>query len=67
MLIKDLISQLKEYPQDMIVLVDGYEAGYDEVHLRGAKVSSNSVDYPLILGQYDDDQKGIAVLILSRF
>lgn len=72
MLIKDLMSKLKEYPQDLIVLVDGPEEGYDDIAVSTAKVSIaqetiyDDYDIP-ISGKYEDSQDGIKVLILSRF
>lgn len=31
MKVKDLIEKLKEYPEDMIVVSDGYEDGFDTI------------------------------------
>jgi len=28
---KELIEKLSEYPDDMLILVDGYESGFDDV------------------------------------
>lgn len=32
MTIKELIQELQKYPEDMTVLVEGYENGYDDVY-----------------------------------
>ena len=32
MTVAELIDVLNAYPQDMLVLVDGYEEGYDDIH-----------------------------------
>ena len=33
--VKSLIEELKKYPEDMPVLVDGYEGGFDNIHNIG--------------------------------
>ncbi len=65
MLIKDLIAKLKEYPQDMIVVVDGWEMGYDEIipHIIPISVS----EYTTVTGgKYHYEQNGMRTLVLSR-
>lgn len=50
MLVKELIEILKEYPEDMLVCVDGYEGGYSDikrgcVYLQGVDLDVNVEDY----------------------
>lgn len=58
MLVSELIEKLKEFPHDRVVLVDGYEDGFDPVGaIRTALVyDTGSVEY--WSGKFDEDRGG---------
>ena len=54
MTVSELIAQLQQYPEDMRVIVDGYEGGYDDiksVHTIPIMVNVNDQSY---MGSHDD-------------
>jgi hypothetical protein len=42
MTVSELIEQLKNMPQDMMVVIDGYEGGYDNPELSSSKLIPDS-------------------------
>ena len=47
MKIKELIKILSQYPQDLEILVNGYESGFDEISkTRIKKIKLKKVDNP---------------------
>lgn len=68
MIVKELIDILQLYPDDMVVLVDGYEKGFDDpkVHLDRFKLRDYEAWY---LGKYDDvfnDEEGSECVVVGR-
>ena len=70
--IRELMEILRNYPEDLEVMVDGYEGGYDDlrgsrVHSRHVKPVSKKVEW---YGDYDKtdvgDKDAIQVLSLGR-
>jgi hypothetical protein len=70
--VKSLIEKLKEYPEDMPVLVDGYKDGFDNIH----NISSEEVYYhdSPYCGEfeskeyleYEDEREVYTVLTIDR-
>ena len=53
--IGELIEKLSEYPKDMLVIVTGYETGYDDIgDVEELNVELSGVDEDDYLGKYDD-------------
>jgi hypothetical protein len=71
MKIKELISLLQRHDPEMMVVVDGYESGYDEVERVNIV---NIINNPKALektweGEYNEDylnDKGTKALLLPR-
>jgi hypothetical protein len=68
MKVKELIKLLQEEDQEMKVVVDGYECGYDEVYcLNKINVVSNPTHSDWEGEYYDDfNNKGETVVLLPR-
>ena len=54
MTVKQLIEQLQKFDPEQIVVVDGYESGFDEVHYVQyiAGLSKSPEDKPYYDGEY---------------
>ena len=69
MTISELITELQKYPQDIMVVVNGYEGGYvEKINIHGGfiKLNVNKQEY---YGPHDDadiGEKGLAVAVISR-
>lgn len=65
--VKDLKAELAKYPDDTIVLVDGYEGGLADIGLVKSikvKLDVNKEDY---MGPHEEDLNGtIAAIALIR-
>lgn len=64
--VKELIEKLKQFPTEMLVVVDGYEGGYDDIAtVHQVKVKLN--DPRSLFGQHSDEalEKDATVLCLS--
>lgn len=73
MQIKELIKKLKTYPEDMLVVVEGYEEGYDDIEsIRTiqtdlyANRDKDSFKKVWWEGIHGETEKGTLVLLLSR-
>ena len=58
MTVSELIAKLQEYPSDMLVMVNGYEGGYDDVKeslMSTQTVCLNYSDYDEV---YNEDYYG---------
>ena len=68
MIIEELIQQLKRYPKNSLVTVQGYEDGYDEVtNVREISIKPNT-SHEWYNGKYinsDNAASETAVLIFS--
>ena len=69
MTVKELIRVLKRFPQDQQVLVDGYEAGYDDIISVDNRKVVRDDTAPEYEGRYhkvDEDETGETVLVIKR-
>ena len=64
--IAQLITELQKYPQDMPVLVSGYENGYENFYHPYVIKVSHFPDNSHWDGQFQLDDKGTEVLLLER-
>ena len=62
----ELIEILKQYPQDMPVVVSGYENGYEKFYQPFVKKVIHLPENPYWDGQFQLDDKGTEVLLLER-
>lgn len=69
MKIKELIEVLERQPPEMMVMVDGYEGGYEsEIYVKEKSVVKQSLDLSYE-GDYKDsegEEDGTLVIIVSR-
>lgn len=68
--VKDLIEELKKYPQDLPVLTNGYESEYENI-LKPFVLNVKEVkEAPYWDGQFpelnSEDENGVKVLIIPR-
>ncbi len=62
----ELIKVLKEYPQDMPVIVSGYESGYENFYHPFVHKVRHIPENMYWDGEFQIDENGIDVLILER-
>lgn len=62
----ELIEILQQHPQDMPVLVNGYENGYENFYQPFVKKVKHMPENPYMDGQFQFDDKGTEVLLLER-
>lgn len=66
--IRELINKLEEYPDDLRVLVDGYEGGLDYLNFRKTEAFYKPSSYCGSFDEvwYKDEDDTFGVLVLSR-
>lgn len=62
----ELIEILKQYPEDMPVVVSGYENGYENFYHPFVKKVKHLPEKPYWDGQFQLDDNGKEVLLLER-
>ena len=62
----DLIKILQQHPEDMPVVVSGYENGYENFYHPFVKKVKHQPENPYWDGQFQLDDNGKEVLILKR-
>ena len=62
----ELIEILKQYPEDMPVLVSGYENGYENFFQPFVKKVMHLPENSYYDGQFQLDENGTEVLLLER-
>lgn len=62
----ELIKILQQHPQDMPVVVSGYETGYENFYHPTVKKVIAQPENPYWDGLFQLDDKGTEVLILER-
>lgn len=62
----ELITILQQFPEDMPVVVTGYENGYENFYEPYVKKVVHLPENPYYEGQFQMDEKGTEVLILER-
>ena len=62
----ELIKLLQEYPEDMPVVVSGYENGYENFYHPVVQKVKHQPDNPYWDGQFQLDDNGKEVLLLER-
>ena len=62
----ELIKMLQQYPEDMPVVVSGYENGYENFYHPFVKKVKHQPENPYWDGQFQLDDNGKEVLILKR-
>lgn len=64
--IAELIKILQQYPEDMPVVVSGYEGGYENFYYPFVKKVNYLPANPYYEGIFQPDDNGTEVLILER-
>jgi len=64
--VSDLIKILQLYPDDMPVVVSGYEGGYENFYPPVVKKVVHQPENPYWDGQFQPDDNGTEVLLLER-
>ena len=69
--VKQVIEILQRYPENYLVIVDGYEGGYDpvtekQINERQCKGSLFNDGYSGLLDDVRDGEIGIRCLLISR-
>ena len=62
----ELIKILQQYPEDMPVVVSGYENGYENFYHPFVKKVKHLPENPYYDGQFQLDDNGEDVLLLER-
>lgn len=62
----ELIQILQQYPNDMPVVVSGYENGYENFYHPFVKKVIHLPENPYSDGQFQLDDEGVEVLLLER-
>ncbi len=62
----ELLKILQLYPDDMPVVVSGYENGYENFLHPFVKKVNHLPENPYYDGQFQPDDNGMAVLLLKR-
>ena len=62
----ELIKILQQYPQDMPVVVSGYENGYENFYQPSVRKVKHLPENPYWDGQFQLDENGEDVLLLER-
>jgi hypothetical protein len=63
MTVQELVKGLQALPQDLEVLVDGYEGGLSAAHVRRTIAHPSPVEW---YGSHAECQKGAPVVVISR-
>lgn len=64
--VSELIKILQQYPDDMPVVVSGYENGYENFYHPYVKKVKHFPENPYYDGQFQLDENGTEVLLLER-
>ena len=64
--IGELIKILHQFPDDMPVVVSGYENGYENFYQPSIKAVKHCPEKPYYDGEFQLDDNGTEVLILER-
>lgn len=64
MTVEELINELKGWNKDMVVVIQGYESGYDDFQIVPGDVNSRVVDW--WNGRYEETIGGTRALMLRR-
>lgn len=64
--VRELIKFLQLYPEDMPVVVSGYEDGYENFYQPCVKKVKHMPENPYWDGQFQPDDHGTEVLLLER-
>jgi hypothetical protein len=62
----ELIKILKEYPEDMPVVVDGYKSGFENFYHPSKVIVEHLPENMYDDGEFQRCENGITVLALSR-
>jgi len=62
----ELIKILKQYPEDLPVIVSGYENGYENFYHPVVKNVKHLPENPYFDGQFQLDENGTEALIFER-
>jgi hypothetical protein len=62
----ELIRILQQYPEDMPVVVSGYESGYDNFYHPFVKKVKHQPENPYYEGEFQIDESGAEALLLER-
>ncbi len=62
----ELIKILKQYPEDMPVIVSGYENGYENFYQPYVKKVKHLPENPYYDGQFKLDENGAEALLFQR-
>ena len=62
----ELIKILQQYPNDMPVVVSGYENGYENFYHPFVKKVKHQPENPYYNGEFQLDDNGTEVLLLER-
>lgn len=57
--VRELINELSKHDLDMLVLVDGYEEGYDDIKRCEVKNVAMLPKHPYYIGAYTDDLENV--------
>ena len=70
MKVRDLIEALKKFPEDMTVLTDGYEGGFEEIRRPKIIKVKHESENPYYDGEYEsveeNDGNSIKAVVISR-
>jgi len=69
MTIKELIEKLKEYPENMRVILDGYEGGYEDIKIIRTlpiQFNVNSADWDGPHDSCKEDEKDETAIHIGR-
>jgi hypothetical protein len=73
MKIKELIEQLKKYDPEMLVVVNGYEGGWDDINIIKEEILIEEENNPWYEGKYsyfekkeDNPDRAIKAITLCR-
>ena len=62
----ELLKILQQYPEDMPVVVSGYESGYENFYHPIVKKVTHLPENPYYEGEFQLDENGMEVLLLER-
>jgi len=62
----ELIKILRQYPEDMPVVVSGYESGYENFYHPFVKKIIHLPENPYSDGEFQLDDNGMEVLLIER-
>lgn len=67
MTIKELIEKLKEFDQDMPVVVNGYEGGFDNPVISTERIKFfDKKGSEWYFGQHEENENGIETVVVGR-